>query len=83
MEQILLNGINLDKLLDKIGELIDKKLDGSNPKLKEINHFLSRKETAGVLKITLPTLHDWTKIGLLQSYKIGITYAHAVRQVKI
>jgi hypothetical protein len=23
------------------------------------------------LKITLPTLHDWTKLGYLRSYKMG------------
>jgi excisionase family DNA binding protein len=33
--------------------------------------YLSRKEVAKLLKITLPTLHDWTKLQYLRAYKIG------------
>jgi excisionase family DNA binding protein len=32
---------------------------------------LTRKETAEKLKISLPTLNDWSKRGLLKSYTIG------------
>ena len=31
----------------------------------------SRKETAKFLRISLPTLHDWTKEGLIRAYRIG------------
>jgi len=33
--------------------------------------LLTRKETADKLKISLVTLNDWTKRGLVQSYIIG------------
>lgn len=33
--------------------------------------LLTRKETADKLKISLVTLNDWTKRGMLQSYIIG------------
>ncbi len=33
--------------------------------------LLTRKETSDKLKISLVTLNDWTKRGLLQSYLIG------------
>lgn len=33
--------------------------------------LLTRKETADKLKISLVTLNDWTKRGLIQSYLIG------------
>ncbi|AMQ57090.1 helix-turn-helix domain-containing protein [Algoriphagus sanaruensis] len=33
--------------------------------------FLTRKETADKLKISLVTLHSWTKSGLIPSYVIG------------
>ncbi|MEX2568015.1 MAG: helix-turn-helix domain-containing protein [Cyclobacteriaceae bacterium] len=32
---------------------------------------MTRKETADKLKISLVTLNDWTKRGLIQSYLIG------------
>jgi excisionase family DNA binding protein len=42
----------------------------SSASLEQIT-FLTRSETADLLRITLPTLHNWTKDGLLPSYKIG------------
>ena len=72
MEQIFLNGINVDQLLEKIGKLIDSKLNTADtiPKSGQ-SILLSRAEVAKTLKISFPTLHDWTKQGWLQSYKIG------------
>ena len=68
--QILLNGINVDELLEMIGKLLDAKLNA--PTAEEIKStLLSRSEVAKLLKITLPTLHDWTKLGWLKSYKMG------------
>lgn len=33
--------------------------------------FKTRKETASILRITLPTLNHWSKLGIIQSAKIG------------
>lgn len=33
--------------------------------------MMSRKQTAKMLCISLPTLHDWTKEGLIKAYRIG------------
>lgn len=71
MNQILLNGIELKDLLNSIGELIDKKLDQRNTPHPKKNNYLSRNEVCKLLKISLPTLNDWSKLGRLQSYKIG------------
>ena len=70
MNQILLNGIELKDLLNSIGELIDRKLDQRKPQSKQAN-YLSRNEVCKLLKISLPTLNDWSKLGWLQSYKMG------------
>src|SRR5438874_1333287 len=72
MNQILLNGINLNELLDKIGQLIDRKIgDIQQPAEKPQSKFISRQEVAKLLKISLPTLNEWTKLGWLLSYKMG------------
>jgi len=72
MEQIILNGIKLEELLKQFEEIIDKKLSNSNASGKENqNVYLSRNDVAKLLKVTLPTISDWTKQGFLQSYKIG------------
>jgi excisionase family DNA binding protein len=71
MMQVILSGVTLNELLSQIGQLIDSKI--GNPPLKENKQsgYLSRKEVAKLLKITLPTLHDWTKLQYLKAYKIG------------
>lgn len=80
MNQILFTGITVNDLLEKIGLIIDGKLSElaiQNPKENQ-SKFISRKEVARLLKVSLPTLHDYTKYGWLQSYKIGkrVLYKH-------
>lgn len=70
MNEILLNGISLDELLQKIEKLLDAKLR-TPPANETKQDFVSRSEVATLLKITLPTLNEWTKLGWLQSYKMG------------
>lgn len=71
--EILLNGINLNELLaklEKIEKLLESYLNTQTP--NEIKpDFISRAEVAKLLKITLPTLHEWTKFGWVKSYKMG------------
>lgn len=33
--------------------------------------FLTRKELSTLLKVTIPTLHNWEKQGKLKGYQIG------------
>jgi excisionase family DNA binding protein len=71
MTQIILNGIELNDLLDKIATIVEDKIRGNKPAPPKSGKYLSRNEVCDLLKISLPTLNDWTKIGRLQSYKIG------------
>lgn len=84
METILLQGINLNQLLEKIGQLIDSKIGtGFNqPQEKNQSDYISRSEVAKLLKISLPTLHEWTKLGWLQSYKIGTRVLYKLAEVE-
>ncbi|GAB3750060.1 helix-turn-helix transcriptional regulator [Spirosoma pomorum] len=41
------------------------------PKTENGDNILTREETAELLKISLPTLTDWTNRGILQSYRLG------------
>lgn len=83
MEQIFLNGINVEQLLERIGKLLDSRLESTTPKKTETqSHYLSRPEVAKLLKISLPTLHDWTKLKWLQSYKIGNRVLYKLEEVE-
>jgi excisionase family DNA binding protein len=71
MGQIIFTGITVNDLLLQIGQIIDAKVSVLPVNENKQSEYLSRKEVAKLLKITLPTLHDWTKLGYLKSYKIG------------
>jgi excisionase family DNA binding protein len=81
MNQILLNGVSLNDLLSQIGQLIDSKIGNLPLNENKQSGYLSRKEVAKLLKITLPTLHDWTKLGYLKAYKMGTRVLYKQCQV--
>ena len=82
MQQILLNGVSLNDLLERIGQIIDAKVTGLPQKHNNQSSYLSRKEVASLLKITLPTLHDYTKQGWIRSYKIGSRVLYKPNEVQ-
>jgi excisionase family DNA binding protein len=73
MSQILFTGITLNELAERIGQVIDSKIRDFAPyqKTEKQSDYITRAEVARLLKISLPTLNEWTKLGWLQSYKIG------------
>ena len=72
MEQFMLLGIKINELLERMEQLIDKKIEQLKPGKSESipSSYLTRREVAALLKISLPTLNEWTKLGWLKSYKI-------------
>lgn len=86
MQNLYLQGISVEDLKSLI-HLIRKEVEevlckyvefeGKNTSLdkcqedKSSNSLLSRKKTAALLDISLPTLSDWTNKGVLKSYRIG------------
>jgi len=83
MNQILLNGINLNELLEKIGQLIDTRIGYIQPPTQTKHpKFISRAEVATLLKISLPTLNEWTKLGRLPSYKMGNRVLYNAQEVE-
>lgn len=71
MGQILFTGITVNDLLLQIEQIIEAKISARPQTENYQSGYLSRKEVATLLKITLPCLHTWTKLGYLKSYKIG------------
>lgn len=82
MEQILLNGINVEQLLEKIGKLLDSRLKKEVSPKQDKSTYVTRLEVCNLLKISLPTLHDWTKLKWLQSYKIGNRVLYKLEEVE-
>lgn len=81
---ILLSPIKLNELLEKIGQIIDGKLSQvKQTEPQNQSKFISRSEVAKLLKISLPTLNEWTKLGWLSAYKMGNRVLYNAAEVEL
>jgi excisionase family DNA binding protein len=77
MEQIILSGLTLVQFKGIITDTIKEVYEQKGQSKKEVSQsakeakYFTRKETAKLLHISLPTLNEWTKDGTLTSYRIG------------
>ena len=75
MEKIILHSTPIPELRSMIGEILREELrkfkpENSSPS-QTSSEYLSRKDVCELLKISMATLHYWTKDGILQGYRIG------------
>lgn len=70
---IILQGISLNQFMQQLQELITGKMieEMDGRKKEPPTSYMTRKEVVDLLRITMPTLHSWTKEGLIPSYRIG------------
>jgi len=73
MQQLQFIGVSPMELQNAIIEGVKLQLNELkvNFQPKEPNQFLTRSETAKILKIDLSTLYKWTKKGTLKSYGLN------------
>lgn len=72
MEDTLLSNYTIADLENTISKILKQIIqEQSSLNYSSHNELVTRKETANILKISLPTLHNWTKIGLLPHYKVS------------
>ena len=71
MEKFIL--ISAPELITLIHEAIKAEVEKIIPaqKPQSETEYITRKETAQILGISLPTLHDWSKTGIIPSYRIS------------
>lgn len=71
MANVEFTQIKLSDFKEMVDELLKKHLQQlAKPTEKQVR-LLSRKQTAELLCISLPTLNDWTKSGVLKAHRIG------------
>lgn len=73
---ILIQGVTPSDLESMLSRLLDKKLAGiidSTPKVESTSRdrLYKRKEAAEKLRISLVTLDNWTKLGIINARRIG------------
>ena len=83
MDPILLNGINLSDIKKVLREVLEEKSnDFAKPVKSEDQEYLTRKEVAKLLKISLTTLNDWSKQGIVQAYRIGNRVLYKKKEIE-
>jgi excisionase family DNA binding protein len=69
----ILSPIPLSELESTIARTVEQLLDRrlTLTPVQEPDELITREETAQLLRVSLPTLHIWTKQGLIPFYKIS------------
>jgi excisionase family DNA binding protein len=68
----ILSTISIPELESTIAKVLTEILDQQGRKTTAAaDEYITRTETADILKISLVTLHHWTRQGLIQHYKIS------------
>ena len=71
-KEIFLSGMTADQLSEMIRESLRDELRQLHPEPSaETPNYLTRRETARRLRISLVTLNDWVNRGRIRAHKIG------------
>lgn len=66
-----IEGLDAETLLKKFDELENQIKTLKNTNVSDGNKLITRKETSDLLGVSLVTLNNWTKSGILTAYRIG------------
>lgn len=73
--EIILNGISFEQLQDSFRAIVQnevqKIVSGLTTTPEPSPDLITRKATAEILGISLPTLNEWTKNGIIPAQRIG------------
>lgn len=72
--EIILNGITFEQLQDSLKSIVRnevEQLKSTLPTIDPAPEFITRKQTAEILGVSLPTLNEWTKTGIVTASRIG------------
>ncbi len=83
MQDLIFSPIPISELTAVIQMTVKREFETINnsQKPEPDNDYLSRKETCKILGISLPTLNDYTKRGLVPSYRIGARIRYKKEEV--
>jgi len=59
--------LHIDKAISRAIETLEKQHTTSKRRIE----WITRKEAVAILGISMPTLHNWSKTGIIPGYRIG------------
>jgi len=82
MAKLMLHTFELSDIKKVVEDVLKNQLQKLTVPKREELLLLTRKETAKLLCISLPTLHEWTKTGIIKAYRIGNRVLYKQEEVK-
>ena len=83
MGELILHQTPLADLKALISEAVAEQFKKHQPQQeREPVKILTRQETAKILGVSLPTLHEWTKTGVVQGTRIGTRVRYRMSDVE-
>jgi excisionase family DNA binding protein len=82
MAKIILQTFEVSDLKKVVYQTVKKVLEDF-PKIQEKENLklLSRKDASKLLCVSLPTLHQWTKDGVVTAYRIGTRVLYKLEDI--
>jgi len=71
MNTLTLYNVDAEDLVNKIKSIVEKTINQQKEIFAMEVEYLTREETAKILKIDLSTLHRWTSKGIISQYGLG------------
>jgi excisionase family DNA binding protein len=68
---ILIRNLTVEELQDVIRVIVRDEIQQASTFKRNEPRYLTRKEAAALLKISLPTLNNYTKGGRIKGYRVG------------
>lgn len=81
---IIIQGTTIDDFLSQVRQTVSETIKAEkaeNPKQVKPN-YLTRSEVAGRLNISLPTLNEYTKKGIIPAYRFGVRVLYKENEVE-
>lgn len=77
----LIQNLTPEELCESLRLVIREEFSQLNSK-ENAPHYLSRQEVAALLKISLPTLNEYTRTGIIKGSRIGTRVLYSEEDIK-
>lgn len=76
----IIENVTPDELIESVRRVIKQEIAGLNLE-RTAPKYLTRREVADLLKISLPTLNDYTRTGRIKGHRIGSRVLYSEEEV--
>lgn len=86
MENLIFSSVPINELKEELIDALRKEVKeclSTTPSQKDNLEYITRKEAAAILRISLPTLAKWTSQGLIKGKRIGSRVRYLRSEVEL